>query len=279
MQKRTLGKSGLEVSALGFGCMGLSYGYGPATDKEQAIKVIRAAYDGGVTSLDTAEAYGPYENEKLVGEALAPVRDKVVIATKFGFEGGKVDLGLNSKSANIRDVAEAALKRSSRLTTCTSSSRRSQGLRCRALATSTPAIKRGPLSLSGAGCIKREHLALVRLDLVVNMNASFPCTPRLRLLEGEHHEQSQNEHHEQFTKFGSALLERVAGPSTGTFRLCKPCRNLRSSRYRAVSKRQPTRLRHSSTFLTLWEASRRGSTTQRRISLRCLLLLPNTHGW
>ena len=111
MQKRTLGKSGLQVSALGFGCMGLSYGYGPATDKEQAIKVIRAAYDGGVTFFDTAEAYGPYKNEELVGEALAPVRDKVVIATKFGFEGGKVDLGLNSKPEHIREVAEAALKR------------------------------------------------------------------------------------------------------------------------------------------------------------------------
>ncbi len=111
MQKRTLGKSGLEVSALGFGCMGLSYGYGPATDKEQAIKVILAAYDGGVTFFDTAEAYGPYENEKLVGEALASVRDKVVIATKFGFEGGKVDLGLNSKPEHIREVAEAALTR------------------------------------------------------------------------------------------------------------------------------------------------------------------------
>ncbi len=111
MQKRILGKSGLEVSALGFGCMGLSYGYGPATDKEQAIKVIRAAYDGGVTFFDTAEAYGPFENEKLVGEALGPVRDKVIIATKFGFEGGKVDLGLNSKPEHIREVTEAALKR------------------------------------------------------------------------------------------------------------------------------------------------------------------------
>src|SRR5260370_13689400 len=111
MQKRKLGKSNLEVSALGFGCMGLSFAYGPATDKEEAIKVIRAAYDGGVTFFDTAEAYGPYKNEELVGEALAPVRDKVVIATKFGFEGGKVDLGLNSKPEHIREVAEAALKR------------------------------------------------------------------------------------------------------------------------------------------------------------------------
>src|ERR1700733_940397 len=80
MEKRILGKSGLEVSALGFGCMGLSYAYGPATEKQEAIKVIRAAYDGGVTFFDTAEAYGPFENEKLVGEALASVRDKVVIA-------------------------------------------------------------------------------------------------------------------------------------------------------------------------------------------------------
>jgi aryl-alcohol dehydrogenase-like predicted oxidoreductase len=111
MQRRILGKSGLKVSALGFGCMGLSYGYGPATDREEAIRVIRAAYDGGVTFFDTAEAYGPFENEKLVGEALGPVRDKVVIATKFGFEGGKVDLGLNSRPEHIREVTEAALKR------------------------------------------------------------------------------------------------------------------------------------------------------------------------
>lgn len=82
MQKRTLGKSGLEVSALGFGCMGLSFGFGPATEKNEAVKVIRAAYDGGVTLFDTAEAYGPFTNEELVGEALAPVRDNVVIATK-----------------------------------------------------------------------------------------------------------------------------------------------------------------------------------------------------
>ena len=111
MQKRMLGKSGLEVSALGFGCMGLSFGYGPATEKEQAIKVIRAAYDGGVTFFDTAEAYGPYENEKLVGEALAPVRDKVVIATKFGFKEGKPSLGMDSRPEHIREVAEASLTR------------------------------------------------------------------------------------------------------------------------------------------------------------------------
>jgi aryl-alcohol dehydrogenase-like predicted oxidoreductase len=111
MQKRTLGTSGLEVSALGLGCMGLSYGYGPATEKEQAIKLIRAAYDDGVTFFDTAEAYGPYLNEELLGEALAVVRDKVVIATKFGFIDGKPSLGLNSKPQNIRNVTEAALKR------------------------------------------------------------------------------------------------------------------------------------------------------------------------
>ena len=111
MQKRKLGKSNLEVSALGFGCMGLSFAYGPATEKEQAIKVIRAAYDGGVTFFDTAEAYGPYENEKLVGEALASVRDKVVIATKFGFKEGKPSLGMDSRPEHIREVAEASLKR------------------------------------------------------------------------------------------------------------------------------------------------------------------------
>ena len=111
MQKRTLGKSGLEVSALGFGCMGLSFGYGPATEKEQAVKLLRTAFENGVTFFDSAEAYGPYLNEELVGEALAPVRDKVVIATKFGFIDGKPALGLNSKPENIRNVTEAALKR------------------------------------------------------------------------------------------------------------------------------------------------------------------------
>ena len=91
MQKRTLGKSGLEVSALGFGCMGISFGYGPAASREEGIAIIRAAVERGVTFFDTAEVYGPYTNEELVGEALAPVRDQVVIATKFGFkfEGGK----------------------------------------------------------------------------------------------------------------------------------------------------------------------------------------------
>lgn len=111
MQKRKLGKSGLEVSALGFGCMGLSFGFGPATEKSEAIKVIRTAYDGGVTFFDTAEAYGPFTNEQLVGEALSPVRDKVVIATKFGFENGVPTHGPNSKPERIKAVAEAALKR------------------------------------------------------------------------------------------------------------------------------------------------------------------------
>jgi aryl-alcohol dehydrogenase-like predicted oxidoreductase len=111
MQKRTLGNSGLEVSALGLGCMGLSYGYGPATEKEQAIKLIRTAFESGVTFFDTAEAYGPYLNEEVVGEALEPMRDKVVIATKFGFIDGKPSAGLNSKPENIRSMTEAALKR------------------------------------------------------------------------------------------------------------------------------------------------------------------------
>jgi aryl-alcohol dehydrogenase-like predicted oxidoreductase len=111
MEKRTLGTSGLEVSALGFGCMGLSFGFGPATEKNEAIRVIRAAYEGGVTFFDTAEAYGPFTNEELVGEALAPVRDKVAIATKFGFENGIPSKGTNSKPERIRAVAEAALKR------------------------------------------------------------------------------------------------------------------------------------------------------------------------
>jgi aryl-alcohol dehydrogenase-like predicted oxidoreductase len=111
MKKRKLGRNGLEVSALGFGCMGLSFGYGPATEKNEAIKLIRAAYDLGVTFFDTAEAYGPFTNEEIVGEALAPIRDKVVIATKFGFENGAPSQGLNSKPERIRMVAEAALKR------------------------------------------------------------------------------------------------------------------------------------------------------------------------
>jgi aryl-alcohol dehydrogenase-like predicted oxidoreductase len=112
MQKRALGKSGLEVSALGFGCMGISFGYGPAANREEGIAIIRAAVDGGVTFFDTAEAYGPYTNEELVGEALAAVRTHVVIATKFGFkfEGGK-QAGLDSRPTHIRDVAEASLKR------------------------------------------------------------------------------------------------------------------------------------------------------------------------
>ena len=111
MKKRILGKSGLEVSALGFGCMGLSFGYGPATDKQEAIKLLQAAYDAGVTFFDTAEAYGPFANEELLGEALAGFRDKVVIATKFGFKEGRTNLGMDSRPENIRTVAEAALKR------------------------------------------------------------------------------------------------------------------------------------------------------------------------
>jgi aryl-alcohol dehydrogenase-like predicted oxidoreductase len=112
MQKRTLGKSGLEVSALGFGCMGISFGYGPATSREDGLAIIRGAVDDGVTFFDTAEAYGPFTNEELVGDALGPVRDQVVIATKFGFkfENGK-QAGLDSRPSHIREVAEASLKR------------------------------------------------------------------------------------------------------------------------------------------------------------------------
>ncbi|TCR91938.1 aldo/keto reductase [Rhizobium sp. BK376] len=113
MQKRKLGNSGLEVSAIGLGCMGLSYGYGPATETQQAITLIRTAFERGVTFFDTAEAYGPYKNEELLGDALAPIRDQVVIATKFGFEFGKDggQSGMNSRPEHIRDVADAALKR------------------------------------------------------------------------------------------------------------------------------------------------------------------------
>lgn len=111
MQKRLLGQSGLEVSAIGLGCMGMSYGYGPALDKTRAIALIRSAYERGVTFFDTAEAYGPFTNESLLGEALAPFREHVVIASKFGFKNGDVAQGLDSRPENIRAVAEASLKR------------------------------------------------------------------------------------------------------------------------------------------------------------------------
>ena len=111
MKKRILGINGPEVSEIGLGCMGLSFGYGPETNKEDAIKLIHRAFELGVTFFDSAEAYGPFKNEELLGEALAPFRDEVVIATKFGFEGGVTSKGLNSKPENIRNVAEAALKR------------------------------------------------------------------------------------------------------------------------------------------------------------------------
>jgi aryl-alcohol dehydrogenase-like predicted oxidoreductase len=111
MQKRKLGN--LEVSALGLGCMGMSYGYGPAPDKQEMISLIRAAVDRGVTFFDTAEVYGPFKNEELVGEALAPLRDRVVIATKFGFKLGPngEQIGVDSRPEHIREVAEASLKR------------------------------------------------------------------------------------------------------------------------------------------------------------------------
>ncbi|HTQ70519.1 MAG TPA: aldo/keto reductase [Acidocella sp.] len=111
MEKRQLGRSGLTVSALGLGCMGLSFGYGPATERKAAIALIRAAYERGVTFFDTAEAYGPGTNEELLGEALAPMRDEVVIATKFGFRDGLVAQGVDSRPENIRAVCDAALKR------------------------------------------------------------------------------------------------------------------------------------------------------------------------
>lgn len=111
MQKRQLGQQGLTVSALGFGCMGLSFGYGPATERQQAIALIRAAVEQGVTLFDTAEIYGPYLNEDVVGEALAPFRDKVVIATKFGFDCDRPGQVLNSRPEHIRSSVEGSLKR------------------------------------------------------------------------------------------------------------------------------------------------------------------------
>jgi len=115
MKKRSLGKSGLEVSALGFGCMGLSSAYGPPTPRPDGVKIIRTAFEQGVTLFDTAEAYGPFANEELVGEAVAPFRDQVVVATKFGFdidpETGQRRSGLNSRPEHIREAVEAMLKR------------------------------------------------------------------------------------------------------------------------------------------------------------------------
>src|SRR5438128_9764173 len=113
MQKRTLGKSGLEVSAPGLGCMGMSYGYGPPADKQEMIFLIRSAVERGITFFDTAEAYGPFTNEELVGEALAPLRGRVVIATKFGFKFGPKgeQIGLDSRPEHIKEVAHGSLKR------------------------------------------------------------------------------------------------------------------------------------------------------------------------
>jgi aryl-alcohol dehydrogenase-like predicted oxidoreductase len=117
MQKRILGKSGLEVSALGLGCMGMSFSYGPPADKQEMISLLRTAVERGITFFDTAEVYGPFTNEELVGEALSPLRDQVVIATKFGFDtkidprGTKGAPALNSRPEHIKQVAEASLKR------------------------------------------------------------------------------------------------------------------------------------------------------------------------
>ena len=110
MKKRSLGKSGLEVSAIGLGCMGLSFGYGPAVEKEVGIEVIRAAYEKGVTFFDTAEVYAKGENEKLLGEAVEPFRDDVVLATKFGFKNGETGQGTDSRPERIREVVENSLK-------------------------------------------------------------------------------------------------------------------------------------------------------------------------
>jgi aryl-alcohol dehydrogenase-like predicted oxidoreductase len=111
MQKRKLGKSDLEVSAIGLGCMGMSFSYAPFPDRGEMVSLIRKAVERGVTFFDTAEVYGPYTNEELVGEALAPVRDQVIIATKFGFRNGNASEGVDSRPERIRDVADASLKR------------------------------------------------------------------------------------------------------------------------------------------------------------------------
>src|SRR3989442_12738855 len=113
MQKRKLGKSNLEVSALGLGCMGMSFSYGPPADKQEMIALIRAAVERGITFFDTAEVYGPFTNEELVGEALGPFREQAVIATKFGFKLGPngEQLGVDSRPEHVKEVAEASLKR------------------------------------------------------------------------------------------------------------------------------------------------------------------------
>src|SRR5436309_13425299 len=115
MKKRKLGKSGLEVSAIGLGCMGMSFAYGPPKNKQEMIALLRAAAERGITFFDTAEVYGPFTNEELVGEALAPLRDQVVIATKFGFKPSPTDPSkwteLDSRPEHIKEVAEASLKR------------------------------------------------------------------------------------------------------------------------------------------------------------------------
>src|SRR5512140_1000668 len=111
MQERKLGSSNLGVSAIGFGCMGLNFAYGPAMEKQAAIALIREAFQRGVTFFDTAEAYGPFTNEVVLGEAVAPFRDQVVISTRFGFKGGDSQAGMDSRPERIRAVAEAALRR------------------------------------------------------------------------------------------------------------------------------------------------------------------------
>src|SRR3954451_9104135 len=111
MQTRKLGNGDLEVSAIGLGCMGMSFGYGPPMDRQEAVSLIRTAVERGVTFFDTAEAYGPFENEELLGEALAPFRDRVVIATKFDFKNGNARAGVDSRPERIREVADASLKR------------------------------------------------------------------------------------------------------------------------------------------------------------------------
>jgi aryl-alcohol dehydrogenase-like predicted oxidoreductase len=153
MQKRKLGNS-LKVSALGLGCMGLSYGYGPASDRQEAILLMRAAVERGVTLFDTAEVYGPFTNEELAGEALAPFRGRVVIATKFGFRLGPngEQLGVDSRPEHIKEVAEASLKR---LKTDKSGVGRFVTRNCRAQESYTGAV--GARMAAGAEALDRSH--------------------------------------------------------------------------------------------------------------------------
>jgi aryl-alcohol dehydrogenase-like predicted oxidoreductase len=228
MQKRTLGTNGLEVSALGFGCMGISFGYGPATSREDGIAIIRASVDRGITFFDSAEAYGPFTNEELVGEALGPVRDQVVIANKFGFkfEGGK-QAGLDSRPAHIREVADASLKRlktdrsicsistASTRTSRSRTSRRGEGPHSRRQ------VKHFGLSEAGVQTIRRAHA----VQSVAALQASTRCgggNPNRRYCRRSRNWASGSCPSARSAKGSSPGRSTTRPPSTGDFRNVVP---------------------------------------------------------